>query len=245
MTTTEVTQGNTMTPLHADLLALLHAMRRAERSIFAGLSPSVRDAPGTIGAWSAKDAQAHLAAWRSIEARRLEATVAGGELPSSDPAPDAPVDEANAHIHEQRAGLGWDAVEREADDSVAALAAAIERSSFDALCVCEGTTASIGANGVNHAIAHLSDVARLGASKADFDEFAREVEAILGRGHLPVRDSGVMLYNLACHAALSGDLEDARRLLADAIERRHDLAEVAREDPDLAALGPQARGVTA
>jgi hypothetical protein len=244
MTTTEVTRGNTSTPLHVDLLALLQATRRAERSMFASLSPSERDASGTIGAWSAKDAQAHLAAWRSIEARRLEATVTGGALPTSDPVPDAPVDEANARIHEQRAGLDWDAVEREADASVAALAAAIERSSFDALCVCEGTSAGIGANGVNHAIAHLSDVARLGGSKADFDGFAREVEAILRRGHLPVRDSGVMLYNLACHAALSGDLDNARRLLADAIERRHDLADVARDDPDLAALGPQLGGVT-
>jgi hypothetical protein len=54
---------------------------------------------------------------------------------------------------------------------------------------------------------------------------------------VPPRDSGTILYNIACAQVLSGELDDARRLLAAAFARRHDLAELAREDPDLAALG--------
>lgn len=66
--------------------------------------------------------------------------------------------------------------------------------------------------------------------------FAGDIEAILGAGHIPPRDSGVILYNIACARALSGELDDARRLLAAAFARRHDLAELATDDPDLAAL---------
>ena len=40
-----------------------------------------------------------------------------------------------------------------------------------------------------------------------------EVEAVLGRNHLMPRDSGVMLYNLACHSGLSGRTDEALRLL--------------------------------
>ena len=104
------------------------------------------------------------------------------------------------------------------------------------LCECDGTFAGIGANGVNHAMGHLPDVATLGGGGDRFGEFVREVEAILGRNHLMPRDSGVILYNVACARALSGDPDEARRLLRAAFTRRGDLLESAMEDPDLAAL---------
>ena len=45
-----------------------------------------------------------------------------------------------------------------------------------------------------------------------------------------------MLYNLACHSALAGDLDDARRLLGTALTRRPDLVDWARQDPDVVEL---------
>jgi len=230
--------------LHADLIAMLRATREAERELFALLDAATRDAGATIGSWSAKDVQGHLAAWRGIEARRLLA--AAGDPPAvDDPAIDAPVDASNASLQAARAGWSWEDFEREADASVEALIAAIERSSTEALCACADDIVGIGANGVNHAVAHLGDVAILAAvnpgvgaaaSASAFDRFLREVEAVLRHSHLPPRDSSVILYNAACHRALTGELEEARRLLRAAFGLRSDLADAARDDPDLVAL---------
>ncbi len=222
-------------PLHADLLALLQAARSAERDIFGTLDPDARATPGRLGDWSAKDVQAHLAAWRSSEARRLEAT-AGAAPATDDPQPDDPIDASNAHLHARAAGLSWDEVDRSADASIEALEAAIDRSTTTALCECDGTAAGIGVNGVNHALGHLTDVAQLTGERRRFDAFVREVEAVLHRGHVPPHDSGVLLYNIACHRTLSGETDEARRLLRDAFHRRRDLLDVARDDPDLATL---------
>jgi len=147
------------------------------------------------------------------------------------------IDESNAMLQARHAGWSWEAVDREAEASVEALLDAIGHSSNDVLCECdEWSVAGIGANGVNHAMGHLPDIADLAGGLERFDAYAREVETVLRRGHLPPRDSGVILYNIACQRALSGQLDEARRLLRDAFARRHDLLESAREDPDLVAL---------
>ena len=229
----------THTPLQADLIAMLHALRDAERDLFAMVPPGTREAAGTFGDWSPKDVLAHLGAWRAIEARRLEARAAGeAAFPTEDPPPDEPIDESNAVLQARHRDLTWEAVAAEAAASVAALTSAVERSSTNVLCECDdGSVAGIGANGVNHAVGHLPEIAGLVGGGARFDEFAREIETILHAGHVPPRDSGTILYNIACAQALSGELDDARRLLAAAFARRHDLADVAKDDPDLAALG--------
>lgn len=226
-------------PLHADLVAILRATLAAERDLFAMLPPPRREEAGSIGEWSAKDVRAHMAAWRSIEARRLDARLHGAPPgPGDDPAPDDPIDESNAALHASYADWSWEAVDREAEASVEALLGAIGRSSTDVLCECDDwSVAGIGSNGVNHAVGHLPEIADLAGGLDRFDAYAAELEAVLRRGHLPPRDSGVILYNLACQRALSGQLDEARRLLQEAFGRRHDLAEFARDDPDLAALG--------
>ncbi|MEX0626583.1 MAG: hypothetical protein WD402_08560 [Chloroflexota bacterium] len=228
----------THTPLQADLVAMLHALRDAEQDLFAMVPPGARETAGTFGDWSPKDVLAHLGAWRAIEARRLEARAVGdGTLPTDDPALDEPIDESNARLQERHRDLSWEAVAAEAGVSFDALIAAVERSSTDVLCECDdGSVAGIGANGVNHAVGHLPEIADLVGGRAQFDAFAREVETVLRAGHVPPHDSGVILYNIACARALSGELDDARRLLTAAFARRHDLADLARDDPDLAAL---------
>jgi hypothetical protein len=227
-------------PLQADLIEMLKSARAAERDLFGMLTSEQRDEPNTVGNWSAKDVLAHLAAWRAIEARRLEATIRGetDEAPG-DPARDEPIDESNAKLREQHAPWTWDEVDRKADASVEALIAAISRSSTTALCECDGTVAGIGANGANHAMAHLIDVAHLAGAQDRFDTLAQAFEEILSRGHLLPRDSGVILYNIACYQALAGDTDDARRVLRAAFRHRHELLETAKEDPDLAALSDE------
>jgi len=237
--TPEVVPVGSPSPLHADLVAILEATRDAERDLFAMVPDEHRVAGGAIGEWSAKDVRAHLAAWRSIEARRLDARVRGdGGGLDSDPAPSDPIDESNAMLQARYADWSWEAVDREAEFSVEALLGAIGRSTSDILCECDDwSVAGIGANGVNHAVGHLPDIADLAGGLERFDTYAREIETVLRRGHLPPRDSGVILYNIACQRALSGQLDEARRLLGDAFARRRDLVESALDDPDLAALG--------
>ena len=218
---------------------MLRSLRDAERDLFAMVPASNRETAGTFGDWSAKDVLAHLAAWRAIEARRLEARAGSApEGHDSDPATTDPIDASNTMLRDRYADWAWDAVVAEADASIDALIASVALSSTDVLCECdEGSVAGIGANGVNHAIGHLPEVASLVGGNERFDAFAREVEMILRAGHVQPRDSGVMLYNIACARALSGDVDEARRLLGLAFARRHDLVELAADDPDLVALG--------
>jgi hypothetical protein len=215
-------------PLQADLIDLLRATRAAERDIFASVPLEERDAAIPGGVWTAKDVMSHLAAWRAIEARRLE-----GLVRADDPLSGAPIDESNAALQARSAAVAWDAVAADADASVEALSAAILRSSFDALCECDGTAAGIGVNGVNHALGHLGEIAERAGCRERWDRFAAEVESILRRGHLPPNDAGLLLYNLACDRALHGELDEARRLLPLAFARRHDLLATAATDPDL------------
>lgn len=217
---------------------MLDAMRHAEHDLFAMVPPEGREAAGTIGEWSPKDVLAHLGAWRAIEARRLEARASGGGASPDDPALDEPIDASNANLQARYRDLTWETVAAAADASVDALIAAVERSTNDVLCECDdGSVAGIGVNGVNHAVGHLPEIADLVGGGARFDAFAREIETVLRGGHVPPRDSGTLLYNIACAQALSGELDDARRLLGAAFARRHDLADLAKDDPDLVALG--------
>lgn len=220
-------------PLQRDLLALLEAVRRAEHDLFDALAETSGDEPVVEGL-RARDVRAHLAAWRSIEARRLLGTVR-----DEDPRPGDPLDDANERIRAERADWSAERAAAEADASIDELADAIRASTNDALCECDQLAAGIGANGANHAIGHLSDIARLAGEEDRYARLANEVEEILGRSHLMPRDSGVMLYNLACHSGLTGRTDDAVRLLRTAFTRRADLREHASNDPDLASVRAQ------
>jgi hypothetical protein len=227
--------------LHADLVEMLEATRAAERAVFAPMDASLRDAPRTIGEWSAKDLLAHLSAWREVEAERLRtgwherqpaATDDGG---GGSDAGGETEDEANARIQAERTAWSWDRVAAAAEASIDALEAAIVATSAEVLERSENLVAGIGANGANHAIAHLADAAGVAgpAAAAGFRAFEAEVEAIIVRGRIPDRDVGVMLYNLACNAALTGRADEARRLMRDALHRRPDLLDWALQDADL------------
>jgi hypothetical protein len=238
MTTGAAATNDAPTPLQEDLVALLEATRRAEHDLFAALDARALTSPLAEEGWTAKDVRAHLAAWRSIEARRLLAASGVAAPEPSDPQPGDEVDGSNARIHADRSRWTPERVAAEAEASIDELIAAIRASSNDALCECDQIAAGIGANGVNHALGHLSDIARLADAGNRYAAFGSEVEEVLHRNHLLPRDSGVMLYNIACHSALTGRNDDARRLLATALARRADLRDYARDDPDLASVRP-------
>jgi len=163
----------------------------------------------------------------------------GEPNPPEDPSLDEPVDESNARIHADFAGSSWEEVELRADESAAALRSEIAATSNDILCDCQDDIVGIGANGANHAIMHLAEIAALGDQLPRFRAYVAELDRVLARGHLPPHDSSVLLYNLACHFSLAGELDEARRLLRQAFAQRHDLRATAEDDPDLEALRPE------
>jgi hypothetical protein len=228
--------GDAAEDLRADLVAMLQALRAAEREILSRIPPEALLTPMPGDRWSPKDVQAHLAAWRRIEARRLLAAARGAAPAPGDPLPEDDVDTANERLYLERATREWEAVRNEAEQSVAELITAIGLASVDQLCQCDVTAAGIGANGVNHGIGHLGELAELAGARDVYTTLAAELEGVLRRGHLPPRDSATILYNIACHCALTGQLDEARRLLSIAFRRRHDLVEWASSDPDLALL---------
>jgi hypothetical protein len=243
----ETAEGGT---LHADLVEMLEATRDAERAIYGLLDPDVRDAPRTIGDWSAKDVLAHLASWREVETERLrtgwrDRQAAG--TPGSSPENQAgeTEDDVNARVQAERASWSWERVAENAEASIDALEAAIAATSAETLQRSDNAVAGIGANGANHALGHLPEVADLAGADAAprLHAFERRIEAILGRGRIADRDVGVMIYNLACMASLAGRLDDARRLITDALRRRPDLRGWALEDPDLKAIRDEIPGL--
>ena len=69
-------------------------------------------------------------------------------------------------------------------------------------------------------------------------EMGRTAEAqdLLKSGPAVLRREGVYHYNLACYRAVLGDLESARKSLAEAIDRDPQYRSAAKTDPDLQAL---------
>src|SRR6187402_2509727 len=57
-------QATSTTPLQDDLIAMLQATRAAERDLFGMFDDDAVTRAATVGEWSPKDIQLHLAAWR-------------------------------------------------------------------------------------------------------------------------------------------------------------------------------------
>ncbi len=88
-------------PLKARLRSLLDLARERQLAQVAGLSPSERDATGTLERWTAKDHLAHTIFWKEYMSERL-AAAERGETPVL--IPDfQPINEANFHVNRDRA----------------------------------------------------------------------------------------------------------------------------------------------
>ena len=216
------------------LVEQLRAMRKAEREIFGSIEPDVRDRPMRPNDWSPKDHQAHLTAWKEIQAERLRALESGDAPPFTG----RETDEINAELQATRSGWAWDAIADEADKVTDELVAEIQRAGPAVLKGTEGLVGQIFGNGSSHALTHFGWLvdADIGADEARVAAYIDEHEGHLASPALSDSDRGVGLYNLACAHAVVGRLGRARPLLRTAFELRPDLAEFAKEDPDLVEL---------
>lgn len=241
MQTARVSEGSTTSGedgrLVATLVEQLRAMRRAERDVFGSIEPEVRDRPMRPGDWSAKDHQAHLTAWKEIQAERLRALVNGDAAPFVA----RETDEINAELQATRSGWTWDDIADEADKVTDELIAEIQRGGPALLARTEGLVGQVFGNGSSHAMTHFGWLvnANIGVDESRVAAFVDEHEGHLASPGLSDSDRGVGLYNLACAHAVAGRLDRARPLLRTAFQLRPDLAEFAKEDPDLVERRPE------
>jgi hypothetical protein len=230
-------------PLVEDLVAQLQATREAERDLFGALDPAVRDGPLRPGDWSPKDHQAHLTAWKEVQANRIHAARLGEPIPT-DTRED---DEINAELQAKRADWSWDAIAAEADEVSERLESEIRAAGSTVLNKIERLVAGIFGNGPFHAITHFGWLrdADIGVEESRVIAFVDTIEQLLDTSGLPDADRGVGLYNLACAHAVAGRLDRARSLLRVAFRLRPDLAEYAKEDTDLVELREELAGLVA
>ncbi|MEX0625543.1 MAG: hypothetical protein WD402_03260 [Chloroflexota bacterium] len=221
-------------PLVAALVDQLRSMREAERDVFGKLDPAVRDRPMRPGDWSPKDVQAHLTAWKRIQSERMRAA-AKGETVAADT---RETDELNAELQAERADWPWADVVHEADEVSDHLQAEIRAAGAPMLIETDGLVGRIYGNSAAHALTHFAWLvaAGVGVDESRVADFLDEHERHLDSAPLPDADRGVALYNLACAHAVAGRLDRARPLLRIAFGARPDLAEFAKQDPDLVEL---------
>ena len=220
------------TALRASLIDDLRLCRDAERAIFAALDPAVRDAPGSDGGWSPKDNLTHLSAWRLRQATKMAALHDGLPEPAL---PGDDIDATNAVFHAEREGWSWDRVDEDADASLEAFVAQIAAASDEAL-VDQKVLGPIMGDGPEHDLAHLAAIAKTVGMSDLVRALADRTQAMLDDGVWPDRAAAYARYNLACYAALDGDLERARGLLRLALPGQDELLELAPKDDDLIAL---------
>lgn len=217
--------------LRETLIASLRSARSAERELFARLEADARDA-AIDGGWSAKDLQAHLAAWRRRQADRLTARREGRPFPegSADE-----IDSLNAGFHAERADWSWERVVDDAEATTEALVGAV--TAADAATLADPrAVGSILGNGPEHSLEHLGAIAARTGAEERITTLADELEALVADADLPVSPAAFARYNLACLHAKAGRLDRARALLRLALPAEAELRAHAPTDDDLLAL---------
>lgn len=224
--------GRPIDRVRAELVEILRATRETERELFDALAVADRDAPAADGGWSPRDIQAHLSAWRGIQAARLAAWRDGRE--PVDP-PGRETDEVNAELHAERVDWSWARVAADADATEAAVIA--EVAAADEATLADGRRlGSIMGNGAEHTIGHLAAVAERAGRPERIVDLATRVEQLVAGDGWATRAAAFARYNLACYHALAGRLDRARDLLRLALPAEAELRALAPTDDDLAAL---------
>jgi hypothetical protein len=219
-----------------EMLALLARSHEETRRLVAGLSAAEREECGAADHWAAKDIIAHAAEWE----RRLAVGLAAarrGEKPAAYPE----FDRVNAEIFADYCDRPWDEVLAAATAANQALADEAQLLSADDLNdpqrnpYVEGHPLwrRIVGNAFIHVVSHYAQYYIEQGEQARADCLQDEAAGLL----CVLDDSptwrALVLYNLACHFALSGDRPRALAGLQEALLLNPGLAEWAQQDTDL------------
>jgi tetratricopeptide (TPR) repeat protein len=213
------------------LRVLMKASREKEAS---DLLPSVDDSPPSQpGRWTAKDALAHLLAWRVAAAAELEAVRTGGTFVSEH------IDVFNAKVYEaarpQRAAVILDEGRR----SWESLAAAVEACSEEELLKPrkrrpeQAAWQVVPGNTYFHIGEHLGFWHTERGDDPAAEEAAKWAHDLASATLTEKPQRGTADYNLGCFYAARGRAEEAMPFLRSGLELNPSLREWARQDTDL------------
>jgi tetratricopeptide (TPR) repeat protein len=220
--------------LKTRLLKTLDAARVREGELLALCDDSP---PSAAGRWTAKDNVAHLSTWREHATRTLDAMRLG--RPLDGPANESDLDERNAEIYEAHRADPPATVLAAADESYAALIAAVNACTDEDLLRDRPGNAGpvwrvVPGNGHDHVAQHLSYWAAEHGDPADAEGAARWAYAL--DVDLSPENQSVADYNLGCFYARTGRADEALPLLRAALRSRPDLRPFALEDADIAPI---------
>jgi tetratricopeptide (TPR) repeat protein len=219
----------------SQLLNLIQRAYEQEQAFVAALTDAERSASGTLERWSAKDLMAHVAEWNDWLAQGL-AAAARGETRSELEG----FDEVNAQIFERHRHRPWsdvlERVHRVQALLVEQVGALAEDDVDDTQRVPWGGR-PLWRLAVGTCYTHpLADITEFYVERGDMGSATQIQEEMVQR--LPALDDssgwhGVVIYNLVCFHAISGQKEKAIAGLAEALSLNPDLVEWSKQDPDL------------
>jgi hypothetical protein len=223
----------------SQIMELLNHVLEEERAFLACLSESERLEAGTETHWSAHDVVAHIAEWKERQARRIELSERGEDLPSTND-----IDSANRMIFKAHRQKKWDEITVLLEHANEHLRRMVQSLPEEALDQTDRYPWQNGAplwrrivgNGASHPVGHMCmyDQERGRSAQADRRQ-GKIVQLLLSLDSGP-QWHGIVKYNLACHHALGGRKQEAIEGLQQALALNPDLLEWSREDPDFASL---------
>jgi hypothetical protein len=223
----------------SQIMDLLRHVLEEERAFVAGLSATERAETGTEAQWSARDVLAHIAEWKERQARRVELSERGENLPSTND-----IDSANRMIFEAYHQKPWDEIIVLLEHSNEHLARIVQSLPEEVLDQTDRYPWQNGAplwrrivgNGVSHPILHLAAYEQ----EHERVERANQLQETAAQLLLNLDDDpewrGIVTYNLACHHALGGRSGEAIERLKEALVLNPNLLEWSKEDPDFASI---------
>ena len=223
----------------SQILDLLSHFLDEERAFVASISEAERAEVGTEDHWSAHDLVAHIAEWKERQARRIELSERGENLPSTND-----IDSANRMIFETHHLKKWDEINillEHANEHLRRMVQSLPDEALDQTDRYPWQNSvplwrRIIVNGVTHPLIHMStydqEHGRLEQADLRQDEIARLLVSL----DADPQWHGIVRYNLACHYALGGQKQAALEGLQQALELNPGLLEWSKEDPDFASL---------
>jgi hypothetical protein len=223
----------------SQIMDLLHHVLEEERAFLAGVSAAERADAGTQDRWSAHDVVAHIAEWKERQARRIELSERGEDLPSTND-----IDSANRMIFETHHHKKWDEVTVLLEHANEHLARMVQSLPGDALDQTDRYPWQNGVplwrrivgNGVSHPVTHMSAYDQEHGRSTQADLRQEAVAQLLLNLDGDPQWHGIVRYNLACHHALGGHTQTAVEGLQQALALNPSLLDWSKEDPDFASI---------
>jgi hypothetical protein len=223
----------------SQIIDLLNHVLEEERAFLASISEAERAETGTETQWSAHDVVAHIAEWKERQARRIELSERGEDLPSTND-----IDSANRMIFETHHQKTWDEITVLLEHANEHLIRMVQSLPEEALDQTERYPWQNGValwrriinNSASHPVIHMSAFDQEHGQSERADRRQEAVAKLFLKLDPDPQWHGIVKYNMACHHALGGRKQTAIEGLKEALALNPSLQDWSKEDPDFASL---------